>query len=317
MKYNIETHSKLNSSSRVYQINVYACIHVCMCVPAYWKTQQWQTQIGYSATSTTPVGLFIRLTRWGTQSDDEGKGQTGWGPKGRRKGKMKKTDEAKNHPKSPDIVRWPSPLSQYVAQTDIYHVHGRPDQDCSRCSMQAGSQHDILQYDHAFDLINWYWGSMYVCNEDLHPGLYNYLGKVFGNMSNINSSIQQADILSSSSLFLDSLDAASITTFFKLTRWSDISLGTNTEKHTIAKRLQSRLVMRATTTSSSGGEYQKSRIHFIKALESFQKELWRDWQGEWLVYYCYFGFGESTSCLVFSALILLGWSRFIQSGREV
>lgn len=46
-----------------------------------------------------------------------------------------------------------------------------------------------------------------ISNEDLQPGFYDLLHRVFENADTINIPLQQADILSSSSLFLDSLDA--------------------------------------------------------------------------------------------------------------
>ncbi|KAL3246565.1 hypothetical protein ABHI18_012689 [Aspergillus niger] len=49
-----------------------------------------------------------------------------------------------------------------------------------------------------------------ISNEDLHAGFYDLLHRVFKNAHTMNIPLQQADILSASSLFLDSLDPTSL-----------------------------------------------------------------------------------------------------------
>ncbi|TQB68324.1 hypothetical protein MPDQ_003609 [Monascus purpureus] len=57
-----------------------------------------------------------------------------------------------------------------------------------------------------------------ISNEDLQTGFYDLLHRVFENAHTTNIPLQQADILPSSSLFLDSLDATSLSILLRTNR---------------------------------------------------------------------------------------------------
>lgn len=111
-----------------------------------------------------------------------------------------------------------------------------------------------------------------ICNEDLRPDFYKLLRSIFENMSDI-SSTQQADILSSSSLFLDTLDAAYLATLLKTNRRGSYSHGLNDHHSRVCERLESQL-------TNQNHHLMQTRTLFISALDGFQKRITKSWEGE-------------------------------------
>ncbi|GIC88718.1 jmjC domain-containing histone demethylation protein 1 [Aspergillus udagawae] len=111
-----------------------------------------------------------------------------------------------------------------------------------------------------------------ICNEDILPDFYYLLRGVFQKADSVNMSLQQADILSSSSLFLDALDEASLASLFRANRRNGMSRGTINQCSRILEQLESRL--------TSHGCLTKKHALFVTALESFQKTVVKDLEGE-------------------------------------
>ncbi|BDD61156.1 hypothetical protein MAP00_006227 [Monascus purpureus] len=111
-----------------------------------------------------------------------------------------------------------------------------------------------------------------ICNEDLLPDFYDVLRSVFQNAHSISSSLQQSEILSSSCLFLDVLDVASLAPLFKANRRNSNSRGTTNQHSKVLKQLESKL--------TSHGCLPTNRPLFLDALESFQRKILEDLEDE-------------------------------------
>ncbi|KAL5359306.1 hypothetical protein BJX96DRAFT_56320 [Aspergillus floccosus] len=108
-----------------------------------------------------------------------------------------------------------------------------------------------------------------ISNEDLQADFYDLLRTVFENGHTINNSLQQADILSSSSLFLDTLDATSLATLFRTNRRG----GRACDQHSrVLKQLESSL--------RNYGHLMANRALFINSLGSLQERLVKNLEAE-------------------------------------
>ncbi|KAJ5159341.1 uncharacterized protein N7500_008992 [Penicillium coprophilum] len=108
-----------------------------------------------------------------------------------------------------------------------------------------------------------------ICNEDLQADFYNLLTSLLHNGSQVWTATQRVDILTSSSLFLDNLDTASLAIRYKANGRASRSRG--------ASDRQSRVIERLNSRSTSRNYLGQSRTLFMNALEVFRKQLLETW----------------------------------------
>ncbi|KAI2825400.1 hypothetical protein CBS147321_1048 [Aspergillus niger] len=104
-----------------------------------------------------------------------------------------------------------------------------------------------------------------ICNEDLQSDLYNILETIIGRFDAVSTPTQQADVLSSSSLFLDDLDTFSVAALTKVIKTKALSRGANENFSRVIKQLE----LRANNTSYLMAE----RTSFIKALGYLRQKI--------------------------------------------
>lgn len=105
-----------------------------------------------------------------------------------------------------------------------------------------------------------------ISNEDLHADFYNLLHRVFENAHTMNIPLQQADILSASSLFLDSLDPTSLSILLRTNRRGGSQLSRALKQLESSLRINSHLAA--------------DRSLFLSALEHLRKRIVEDLEAE-------------------------------------
>lgn len=111
-----------------------------------------------------------------------------------------------------------------------------------------------------------------ICNKDLQADFYKFLTSFIENGSQGWTATQQVDILTSSYLFLDNLDAASQAMLSRANGRGSRSRGANDQQSRVIERLESRSINRNYLTPS--------RSLFINALEEFRKQHLETWEIE-------------------------------------
>lgn len=104
-----------------------------------------------------------------------------------------------------------------------------------------------------------------VCNEDLDPTTYSVLGEALNHFDVIGTYTEQADVLSSSSLFLDTLDPKAIAALFEKIRPKNMPRDVSRQYSEVTSQLEANLDGQNHLTST--------RRSFVDALVDLRRRL--------------------------------------------
>ncbi|KAL4887785.1 hypothetical protein BDV59DRAFT_162914 [Aspergillus ambiguus] len=111
-----------------------------------------------------------------------------------------------------------------------------------------------------------------ICNEDLDPTTYSLLGEALNHFDTIGTYAEQVDVLTCSSLFLDTLNPTPIAAFFKKIRPKHMPRDVDRQYSKVISQLEARL--------DGQNHLISARSNFLDELMHLRKRLVAQWENE-------------------------------------